>query len=399
MSADHSSIPIAQCWRHCCESRSQVMTLLQTARKWAFSHYSVIRIGNYYWLSCARLDMPQPTHDLAHELRLNYPHVVQFIGIVERGQTIDIVLWYEHQLLVSMTINTSEVEQMWLIEQLREWTSDWEFSATTVLLTGSTASPLNRFMHENYTSAHWFTELPRRAPHRSAFLRKANAALPWQRRLRLWVTTVVATAVVVFVTWWFWPETQMSPPHFQTQEFEIVGIPLVALAQIRDDQYQANLIAGWQFQEATLHDGQWTIFMRATYGTLLELRQQTELTVSSDSQSTRLETRFKTPTTVTPQQLASDQAFARAQLETLLGDWGEQIQWQSRAAPASSFVRWHDYELQWRANAAGMDEKFADALQRLPGQLVQYRWLEQQQELTMTIRFYWLPRHFQEVET
>lgn len=396
MRATFASTPVANCWRQCCDSRRQVLAMLQAARKWEFTHYSVIQSQQHYWVSCTRLAVQQPTHDYAHELRLCYPQAEQFIAIAEHLQNLNIVIWSKHFLIVSMTLTASDSEQLWLIERLREWTGTWEFSDTQVLLSVDQAKPISQFVRQHFSTAHWLPNASSNTLYRAAQMRPLNESLPWQRRHRLWLMMGVVGVVALTSLWWFWPQPQLPPPAIQTQEFEIAGIPLAELAQILDYQYQANLIAGWQFQEATLADGQWTILMRPTYGTISELRLQTPLAVTSDGSSTRLETRFVSPIPVTPQQLASEQEQAREQLETLLADWHEQISWQSHSAPSSELMRWRDYQLEWRPSAAGLDSQLAHTLQQLPGQLVAYRWVERQQELTMTIRFYWLPRHIKE---
>lgn len=370
--------------------------MLQAARKWEFTHYSVIQSQQHYWLSCTRIAVQQPTHDYAHDLRLCYPQAEQFIAISEYQQNLNIVLWSKHLLIVSMTLNASDSEQLWLIERLREWTENWEFSDTQVLVSVDEATSISQFMRQHFSTAHWLSNTSNNMPYRAALMRPLNESLPWQRRRRLWLTIGFAGAIALTSLWWFWPQSRLSPPIIQTQEFEIAGIPLAELAQILDYQYQANLIAGWQFQEATLADGQWTILMQATYGTISELQRQTPLAVTADGSSTRLETRFVSPITVTPQQLASEQGQAHKHLETVLADWHEQINWQSHDAPSSELMRWRDYQLEWRPSAAGLDSQLAQALQQLPGQLLAYRWAERQQELTMTIRFYWLPRHIKE---
>lgn len=399
MSATSASTPIANCWRQCCDSRRQVVAMLHAARKWEFTHYSVIYSQQHYWLSCTRGAVQQSIHDYAHELRLCYPQAEQFIAISGHQQSLHIVLWSNHALIVSMTLSSSDSEQLWLTERLREWTENWEFSDTKVLLTVDHATPISQFVRQHFSTAHWLRNASSNRPYRAAQMRPLTESLPWQRRQRLWLTMGVAGAVALTSLWWFWPQPQLSPPAIQTQEYEIAGIPLAELAQILDYQYQANLIAGWQFQEATLADGQWTILMQATYGTISELQRQTPLAVTAAGASARLETRFVSPITVTPQQLASEQEQTREQLESLLADWHEQINWQSHSAPSSELMQWRDYELEWRPSAAGLDSQLAQALQQLPGQLVAYRWAERQQELTMTIRFYWLPRHIKEVKS
>ncbi|PTB88861.1 hypothetical protein C9928_05360 [Pseudidiomarina aestuarii] len=388
----------ANCWRQCCASRREVVTILRSAQQWEFTHYSVVRSGAYYWLSCSRVGAHQRLYDYAHELRLHYPQCAHVIAITEHSHQIHVVIWYQHQLVVSISVNQQQAELGWIRERLCEWTDEWEFSDAHVLLDVPSAPSLSDFVRDFACSAQWLNKPSGKLAVTSALMRPFSEPLPWQRRRRLWLSLVVVIGLAAGTSWWFWPEPPISTPRIQSQLFEVEGIPLADLAQLLNYQDQANLIAGWQFQEATLAAGTWTIVMRQTYGSLSELEQQTQLVVSGDGTNTRLGTRFEHLAMMTPQQLVSDQQQASQALEALLNEWTEHIQWHRVSAPAADTLQWHEYKLEWLPSAAGLDRTFGQALQTLPGRLLEYRWFEARQELTMRLRFYWLPRHLQEAE-
>ncbi|RUO41462.1 hypothetical protein CWE22_04670 [Pseudidiomarina aestuarii] len=388
----------AHCWRQCCTSKGRVVALLRSAQQWQFTHYSVVPSGSYYWLSCAQVGAHQRVYDYAHELRLQYPQLPHVIAVTEYSQQIHVVIWYQHKLVVSLSVKQQQTDVAWMKERLREWTESWELSDAHVLLDVPSDPSLNDFVRDYACSSQWLNKPAGKQTATNALLRPFSEPLPWQRRRRLWFSFAVVVSIAAGTSWWFWPERQVSAPRIQSYLYEIEGVPLSHLEQLLTYQDQANLIAGWQFQEATLAAGTWTIVMRSTYGSVSELRQQTPLVVSGDATSARLGTRFEHKVTMTPQQLVSDQQHANDALEALLNDWAEHIQWQRVGAPAVDKLQWQEYQLEWLPDAAGLDRKFAQALQALPGRLLEYRWFEARQELTMRLRFYWLPRHLQEAD-
>lgn len=372
--------------------------MLRSAQQWEFTHYSVVNSGPYYWLSCTRVGEHQRLYDYAHELRLLYPQLPHVIAITEHSHQIHVVIWYQHQLVVSISVSQQQTELGWIRERLREWTEEWEFSDAHVLLDVPSAPSLSDFVKDYACSSQSLNKPSGKPISAKALMRPFSEPLPWQRRTRLWLSFMVVAGIAAGTSWWFWPEPQINEPRIQSHLFEVEGIPLADLAQLLIYQDQANLIAGWQFQEATLATGTWTILMRPTYGSMSELEQQTQLVVSGDDTNAHLGTRLEHLTMMTPQQLVSDQQQASKALEVLLSDWSEHIKWQRVSAPTADKLQWHEYQLEWLPNAAGLDRKFAQALQALPGRLLEYRWFEARQKLTMRLRFYWLPRHLQEAE-
>lgn len=386
------SQPLVNCWRQCCPTRRDVLVQLQAARAWTFSHYSVIQSGSDYWLSCARLTTSPSYYDLTHELRLHYSEWAQCIAVVHQHRAISVVLWHQHQLIASLTLSDSETEQQWLIEQLKGWTQTWEMSETAVFKVVEQESVLSSFLMELGQTAHWLPGQLPSLPQRLTAMRPLTERLPWQRRKHWWGALIISLFSLGLASWWLWPQAPVSAPLVQAKNYEIAGIALSELKQLFAYQRQANLIAGWQFHEATLHEGEWSITMRPTYGTLSELEQQTPLAVTSDGQTVRLQTHFSATHIVTPQQLRSDQEQAQAQLESLLAEWHEQVTWQSNDLSTTTALQWRDYTLEWLPSAAGMDSKLLAVLQQLPGRLIHYHWAETTQILELTIRFYWLPR-------